>query len=497
MKLPASGLWGKIILLSESCLMAFGVWLMWRFIQVNHIRADELLSYWHSAFFTPTQAFQHMQAGVDHSYTHAVLLSIAFKFFGAGIEVQRLLSLCFWAMGGAVLFRLLRKQHVATEMSLLAVAFVLFSNLGIFLATDGRFYSMLFCFAIVQCHQVLSLKEPLGKLGLMVFILTALLGVLTSMLYLVFLVFLLALLLLLRVSYSYTHIPVARLCYGLLIVAGVYFIFFRIDFFIGFLQQVYVHDVVPRMPDSEQLTIPFRWLMLPHVPFLSLQTDVVLFILFFGWLIVKYRKTQTGNVLHTFTLIAVICLGLLFVAQLVLQAFVGVPVWVPRYYAIIFFGVPVLFTLLLSKVEYTIRMALIVCLCAGMFSRLAVEYNKIPAREKMQTQIAELAAQLRNESCVVVVEQPMHPTFELSVYGELFIRYPSLRSKMHMVFERGPMGDEYVQLLQKLGYPVGVTVSQQMPDLRSCLVLRHPNDNRVFEAKSTRALFSPIPTQGD
>lgn len=497
MKSNPSGFVRKIILLSEAGVILLGVVLMWRFIQVNHIRADELLSYSHSAFFTPVQAFQNIQAGVDHSYTHAVLLSIVFKLAGAGIQAQRLLSMCFWALGGFVLFRLLRKQHVAAELALLAVVLVLFSNLGIFLATDGRFYAMLFCFALLQCSQVLSLNESSGKLSWFMFLITAFLGVLTSMLYLVFLFFLLLLILFVRLKVSQVHFPLNKLLFGLLVIAGVYFVFFRIDFFIGFLEQVYVHDVVPHMPSSEQLTTPFRWIMLPHVPFASLPADAVLFSLFFTCLMFLYRKPTKGNLMYTFSFTAVLFLVLLLVMQLLLQAVAGIPVWVPRYYAIVFFCVPVLLVLMLDRVEHKMKTLLIIFLCTGMFTRLVVEFSKVPAREKMQHHMDELAAQLKTETCVVVVEQPMHPTFEFSVYGELYIRYPLLRSKMHMVLERGPMGDDYVNLLRRLGYPLQLVTQQHLPDLHSCVILQHPADKRIFDAQSTRLLFSPIAATGD
>jgi len=258
-----------------------------------------------------------------------------------------------------------------------------------------------------------------------------------------------------------------------------------------------VYDVVPRIPGSEELTIPFRWIMVPHIPFASLHADVILFSLFFSWLMFQCRKSPVGNLLYAFSFTAVGCLVLLLVMQLLLQAIAGVPVWEPRYYAIVFFLVPVLLVLLLKRVDYKMQISLIFCLCAGLISRLVVEFNKIPAREKMQYELTELATQLSNETCVVVVEKPMQPTFEFSVYGELYIRYPLLRNKMQMVFERGPMGDEYIQLLHRLRYPVNVITKQHMPDLRSCLILQHPDDKRIFAAQSTRLLFSPIAATGD
>jgi hypothetical protein len=116
-------------------------------LQVNQVRGDEFLSFLHSdpEQFDLLQVFQNIHNGADHSYLHAGFVWMAFKLFGYQIVVQRGVSMFFWLLSGGLLYVMMRKWNWSSLQISVAIALIMFSNLGIFLATDGRFYAMVFC----------------------------------------------------------------------------------------------------------------------------------------------------------------------------------------------------------------------------------------------------------------------------------------------------------------------------------------------------------------
>ncbi len=130
-----------------NCLSAFGIWIMYSMLEVNTIRGDEFLSFLHSdPDWSYSDVIRHIHGGADNSYVHAIILRFAFASFGHTIVIQRSISMVAWLLGMLFLYGVIRKSNDKGFNSFLMV-FTGFSNFGFFLATDGRFYSLLFCLA--------------------------------------------------------------------------------------------------------------------------------------------------------------------------------------------------------------------------------------------------------------------------------------------------------------------------------------------------------------
>lgn len=446
-------------------LSAFGIWIIWTMLEVNAIRGDEFLSYLHSdPRWTYSEVIQHIRGGADNSYLHAVILRWAFGAFGHSIVVQRLISLAAWMVGSLLLYGVIKRENNKAFNSFLLVA-TGFSNFGFFLATDGRFYSLLFCLASASLYVYINRKRwyPIFSIGL--FAIIQLLGLLTSANFVVFqLLFVGAMIgMFLFDRNREAFILIAKWGGCIVLTAVVYFSFFKIPYFHSYFLTGFFTDVPFCISDIVIFAgIPFRWVMLPHLPYCSDMVDGFLFIMMLIAITGYYRKgivagIKSASVGSRFIGLMAVCLLLGLCVQLLLYNLKGFPLWESRYYAAVFFVVPIAALLLVREV-LTINI-LLVCCCLWMARLVAVEYPKIEQRREALKVIEQTQSEIRSQpKPALFAEQVKNNQSSMFVLmGNIYIRYPETRTKLYLMTDSSLMDRTlYFQRLSSWHYPLGL-----------------------------------------
>jgi hypothetical protein len=441
----------------------FGVFVILRLIAVNAVRGDEFLSFLHSAphWDSLPVVIRNIHAGADHSYVHASILYGAFSLFGHDLIVQRLVSLIFWASGLAVLYLVLRKGDHQRLWLLFALFFTAFSNFGIYLATDGRFYSILFFIATLQLAVYTyrsSFSYPVY--GILLF-LVQLTGLLTSSNFIVLQCIFLPSMLLNRLilQQRYENRLILTTAAATLLSSLLYFTCFRINYFHHFfLQNLFTAKPVANHLLAEFISTPFRWFMVPHIPFLPDPLDVLAFCGFTAILLVIKRK-ELGTIFQEFAdqyrlinMMASVLLTLMPV-QLVLMWTVGFPLWTTRYYTGVFIVVTIVIAgLLFHLLNIRVLAVLIVLMC---FRLPAVEYPKIEARRQVQEAVAEQDRQLTSQPGMIVFTETETDYSAFPRMAHIYISQPEVRPRLMLDYNEADTERMYYFLkLEKLGYPL-------------------------------------------
>lgn len=427
-------------------------------IQVNEMRGDEFLSYLHSnPRFTLPEIIQHVQGGADHSYTHAVLLNLAFRLFGYTIEVQRYCSWVCWLAGIALLYRMLNNIS-ERRLPEWAMAFIAFSNMGFFLASDGRFYSLLFVCGIAWVGVLLSARPSLWLL-----LLLNLLGLLTSPNFVLLqLVAIPACLLSKKITWS-------RQWLLLLAATGfanvLYFTVCKIPYF----HQYFSAGFTTPVPFNWQavqtaLDIPFRWMLLLHLPGATPVIDAMLNLLLLvvvGWVYRKSIRTVYKQFNANQQLIMWMGIGamVLFVLHLAAYGVLGWPTWSFRYFGILScWGAAAIIVFVARSPRGWVTVLFI-----GAVLRLAmVEWPKIPERYAERQQLKQAAQQLINQpKPILFVEDLTNPKPVFSWLGNMYALYPESRTKLF--FKPDPANPERIAYFQRIGdwhYAIGLEFAQ-------------------------------------
>jgi hypothetical protein len=459
-----------------------GMYIITQLIANNAVRGDEFLSFLHSSpqWDSLKTVIRNIHAGTDNSYTHAAALYLAFSAFGHTIIVQRLVSFAFWIAGMFILKKVLNKGSHNSLWVLFGVFMIAFSNFGIYLATDGRFYAILIFFAAIQILIYSNRNEMHSVFYGMLLCLTQLAGLLTSSNFILLQCVFLPALILSR--YVFKHRDEQQILISTIIATAlssfIYFQFLKITYFHHFfLQNLFTAKTFDSRLLVEFLSTPFRWVLIPHLPYLSDQLDVAVFCAFLCVAVIIKRK-ELKNIFETLSeeypvidimasvLFAVMCL------QLILMAVFGFPLWTTRYYTPVFFTVAVVIAYLLYETVH-IRVLLLVTL-AMCFRLYAVEYPKIALRKgqlvKLNTQQQELIE--RHKPIVFVETETDNSMF--SHLGNMQVHHPEMQEQLLLRYDdKDTARMNYFLRLKELKYPLHFTTSLDsenqtlvMPDSR-------------------------------
>lgn len=447
------------------CLSVLGLWVVYAMLEVNAIRGDEFLSFLHSdPRWTYSEIVQHIHGGADNSYVHAVLLRWAFGFFGHTIAVQRAVSMFGWLLGIILLYGVFNRKEKHTVICFLLVL-IGFSNFGFFLATDGRFYSLLFCLATASLYVYFNRERWPVAASIGLFTVIQLLGLLTSANYIVFQLLFVAALIAAGIYTQGREFLLSTITWigGTIISAVVYFTWFKIPSFHSYFLNGFFSEVSVCFSDIIRFaSIPFRWIMIPHIPMCSDEVDVLVFtiavLVFVGFTLKELKKNVepvTGDSLIVGLMATGMVLALLI--QIILYAVKGYPLWESRYYAPVFFVVPVaLMVLLRNKLSHKV---VILCSCLLILRLVAVEYPKIEVRKAVLVGLEQTRSEIMNQpQPALFVEQiKNNQSLMFVLMGNVYIRYPETRKKLYLMTDSALMARTiYFQRLSDWHYPLGL-----------------------------------------
>lgn len=447
------------------CIAALGAWIIYAILDVNTIRGDEFLSYLHSdPRWSYPEIIAHIHGGADNSYVHAVLLRWFFEMFGHTIVVQRTVSAIGWVLGlwavyGSVRFIEWKKVRYVILM------LIGFSNFGFFLATDGRFYSWLFCWAALSFSIYVNRYQFSKSTSLILFAVVQLLGLLTSASFLIFqLLFSLALLGVAIYKRSEVRLPESLKWLGcVLVTAIIYFTWLKIPYYHSyFFKGIFTAGSFNLNELKTFVSIPFRWLFLPHVPGASDEVDGVVFLMTVIGVLFYFRKPifkQESVVSEREQLLGLMAIGILagMGIQLLLYAVKGYPLWEGRYYAIVFFFIPIALGVFLRNVLS--NKLIMVCACLWLTRLVMVEYPKIEIRRSVLASVNQLQQTIMAQSKPTLFLEHMDNK-QSSLFGQMgnvYVRYPQTREKLFLMSDPSvPERTAYFKRLSEWHYPVGL-----------------------------------------
>lgn len=425
-----------------------GAYAMINFLEVNRIRADEFLSFLHSdpAFHPHAgQVWKNIAEGADNSYTHAVLLQQWFLWFGSSIVSQRALSLFFWLLGGLCLWVLLNELDKPVVHKWLFWIMIQFGNMGFLLANDGRFYSMVYTCSLLVLLCIIRFIRSASWLWMAALSAAAFISLLTSALSSVNLVLVMVALVLLLVRKLISLSQLLSITIAVILPMLIYFSVFKIDaFHHHFSTWLFSKPTADALPLSEFISTPFRFILMMDIPGLPdvagvLVTGLLLLLLFYF----SRQGTSSNNVVFFLFNELFLLLVVLFVAQLAASFMFHWPLWPYRYYAGLFWIIPLWFYQH-THLQASPKAALVaLMLCLGFGGRAVDELQKIAGRKK------EIPIPVSGNT--IYIEQ-----FEnyktLSRMGEQYIRYPFTRANLVLKLDSNSVQrNAYFRLIQKQG----------------------------------------------
>jgi hypothetical protein len=435
------------ILLSMACIT--GLYAMVQFLSVNHIRSDEFLSFMHSQVSThksSTQIIKNIHQGADNSYVHAVLLYQWFSVFGETVFAQRLLSFVFWLIGGFFLWKLFATQSKSTSQKLLFWSLIQFSNLGFWMANDGRFYSIHYalslCLFYVLIQYVNSKKSTylilMFGLTLMAFLNAAL--SIVSVLLLVFVC---------GMMWAKKYVNTRQFllsALSVLLPTLMYFLCFKIQHFHHhFSTWMFSKSTSDGMLLQDFISTPFRFIAIFKIPFLNDQIGVVLtIVLLVAMVLFNNNKKHTPG-FNPWNVLAC-AVSLLLIGQLLAYVIMGWPLWPYRYYAGIFWILPFWLYQRVDCSHHKITSYLAVFISIGFGTRMMSEVGKIAVRKN------EIPVAATTKTGYVEYFEN-YKTF--AKLGEQYIRYPEVRGRLFLVLDDlSTERNGYFSLLKKQGEPL-------------------------------------------
>jgi hypothetical protein len=420
-------------------------------LQVNQVRGDEFLSFLHSdpEQFDLLQVLQNIHNGADHSYVHAGFVWMAFKLFGYHIVVQRSVSMFFWLLSGGLLYVMMRKWNWCNLQISLAIALILFSNLGIFLATDGRFYSMVMFFALLQLKFMLTIQEWNGKhyIGLFAF---QLLSLLLSPIMLLWSVMLTAGAILER---KWT---IRNLFMFITILSSylIYYFFFRVKAFDSYFTEAYINFTFLFKPEISLIEWPFRWLMLPDIPFLSDQMDALVLVIAIVVMFVAFYKSKYKLELPSQVVSVSFVFGGIVLVLVLFMSFTDIQLWPVRYFAFAFFLIGILLAALVFVFEKNSSFYAILTIGSLLLlGRVVSEMNKLPERYA-KLGLLEQNVMIENNTIVYFCECDSASDYsQFLMLAERYVHYPILRDELVFSYDnKEPMRAAYFNRLKAMDY---------------------------------------------
>lgn len=450
---------GRLLYLLLGVTVILGLWAMLRFTEVNRIRGDEFLSFLHSdPAFHPSAAgvWKNIGEGADNSYIHAVLLQQWFARLGAGIVQQRLLSLLFWAIGGACLAGILALYRKPFAHVVLFWVLVQFGNMGFLLADDGRFYSLHYAGILALFLATARFLEKEKRTWLLpVIALLTFTALLTTALAAVFLLFLLLALFLVAAGRLVAFRQAALIALAVLIPLLTYFAFFRIGHFHAhFTSWLFRQATSDALPLADFAGTPFRFYLNAKLPGLPDVFGVAVTLLVLG-VFYRFSRSEPGSYPAVVLLVNKLALLILvlLVLQLLAHGLFSWPLWPYRYYAGLGWVLPLWLFQRTSLFQSRIGMLMAVLIGTGACLRMGDELIKIGDRK------SRIPA----------------PVTETTVYTERFERYEAF----------GQMGEQYIR------YPHTRSLLFLQPDTLSVernayfrLLVRQGDDLNLLEAGS-------------
>lgn len=441
----------------------FGVYVILHFVVYNGIRGDEFLSFLHSdpEWESIGVVTSHIHSGADNSYTHAALLYIAFSFFGHSMVVQRMLSMAFWFIGMFLVRELLRKE-IDNRLQVWLTTFMIgFSNFGIYLAADGRFYSILFCLAagMMLLYANRTQLKPVWYFAFLLLIQLA--GLLTSSNYMVLQgLFVLALIIQFRLIKQPDENRTVLLSISATILSScIYFLFFKIAYFHSF----FVTNLFSAKPFNGQMlneliSAPFRWIMMPHIPPLSDAIDVIVFCVLLGIMLIKRRQKlipEFRDKSWSYKTLGIITALLLFfmLLQVVAMFTLDFPLWPVRYYTSVFFIAGIILSgLVLSTTDTRVAALLLLAFCLRL---VWVEFPKIETRKAEQDQLSieELGWKHENKPIIFIETETDYSVF--SIFGNMYINNLPIKDRLRLKYnEKDTARANYFRQLEAFHYPL-------------------------------------------
>lgn len=480
------------------------------FLSVNHIRGDEFLSYLHShPNYTLAEVLTHIAAGADHSYTHSALLWLSFNVFGYTIVVQRALSLCCWALSAFLFMQVIKSSVLSSLWRYVITIATFFSNMGIFLATDGRFYSMLLLTALLQLWFIFTALKNNKPLNWLVLLVLQLLALFTSPLMVLFPCMLFSGLYIMYLRYREKLFlqQSIRLLLSAIITSLVYFSFFKVnDQLTHFTTKYSISSFALHLPpDPHFFELPFRWVLIPDFPFLSNTADGILFLILFVVLIVTGRKQlnshfQFAPLLQKMMVVLALLLLAGFGIHFSLHLFFSIPAWPNRYYAFVFFAFP--FAILVTGIygiSEKYRLFFFLLLSVLMLNRAYQEHEKVAERKQvLNKKELDLSGLLGNTCKAVCIEKFGGNYSEFANFGEWYIRFPELRPRLYYLYTI--QDDEraaYFNTLKQMGYKEVLLISanevhEHFQTSKPCYIITRPDDKRFSKTNYPNLIHTTV-----
>jgi hypothetical protein len=441
----------------------FTGYIILHLVVYNPIRGDEFLSFLHSdpEWESLGVVMGHIYGGADNSYTHAAILYFVFSFFGYSIVVQRMVSLAFWFVGMFLVREILRKE-IDNRLHVWFTSFIIaFSNFGIYLATDGRFYAILFSIAAGMMLLYINRMQLKPFFYFILLFIIQLAGLLTSSNYMVLqILFVIALIIHARITGSIAEKHFIRLSVlATILSTSIYFLFFRISYF----HQFFATNLFAPKPFNsglftEFISTPFRWIMMPHIPPLTDMMDVLIFIILLLLLIIA-KRTQLAHAVSSLSssfkaMGFITALLLLFMVLQLAALFIGgIPLWPARYYTPVFFIAAMFLagTLVISA-DLRILALLLFAFCLRI---TFVEFPKIEVRKAEQDRLSieELGWKHENKPIVFVETETDYSVF--SVLGNMYTGNTQLKDRLILKYNaKDSERANYFLRLKAFHYPL-------------------------------------------
>jgi hypothetical protein len=432
-------------------ISATGLFTITQHILYNPVRGDEALSFMHSDpdLFSVGDVWLHVASGADHSYLHATILHAVFRLFGYHIYVQRLLSLACWLVAAYLVYRIFAPYFKHKQALSIAGVLTLFSNLGFYLASDGRFYAITLVFALLSLQLFMNVRTFTMRQCIYIIIIQ-----LISLLINPQLIIWHALLLILCFFTTSDFREVAKAMLSVCVAAFIYALFFQISAFNVYITDTYSPELFTLRFHPSIAEWPFRWILLPDFPFVSDKVDALLTSTTF--VVLVYYSVSRKQIRLTNPLSAVAIVFISFVLLLVLaMTFAGIRVWESRYFTFGFYIVPffimALFqrTLTQKKFQWILFAFLVLQLnrVTGDVYETTIRKNEWKVRaQRIQTIKPDIRPLIFKESCDNIY-------YPFRVAGVVYVLNPSVRQNIDYSYcSSDTLRAAYFERLNDFGY---------------------------------------------
>lgn len=306
------------------------------YILYNPVRGDEALSFMHSdpGLFSPAEVWMHISSGADHSYLHTLLLNVIFRVFGYHIYVQRIFSFACWLLAAYLLYRVFAHHYRQKQAFAVAGVFALFSNLGMFLASDGRFYALTWVCALLSLSVFFNARSFTMRQCIIIVIVQ-----LMSLLVNPQLIIWHGLLLTMCFFTTTDFREVAKAMLSVCTAAFIYALFFQISAFDTYIADTYSPELFTFRYNPSIVEWPFRWILLPDFPGVGDKADALLTcaaVLVFVYFALSRKQIRLTN---PFSHLAILFISFVLLLALAIT-FAGIRVWETRYFTFGFYIVP-------------------------------------------------------------------------------------------------------------------------------------------------------------